>query len=93
VFDDSRLPRSPACRPAMLEVVVYSGEKASTSFKNFGGVGRYLLRGARGRVVLDVPWFGRPPYRVVNSTPRSRIRRTGFATGWSASRSRAAGWR
>lgn len=68
-FDYPRLPSSPACRPAVLEVVVYSGEKATATFKNAGGVGRYLLRGARGRVVLDVPWFGRPPYRVMlNST-------------------------
>lgn len=68
-FEYARLPQSPACRPAMLEVVVYSGEKASATFKNAGGVGRYAVRGPRGRIVLDVPWFGRPPYRVmVNSS-------------------------
>lgn len=68
-FNYPTMPRSPACRPAILDVVVYSGEKASSSFNNAGGVGHYLLRGGRGRVVLDVPWFGKPPYRVsVSST-------------------------
>ena len=68
-FSYGSMPSSAACRPAILDVVVYSGEKASPSFNNAGGVGRYLLRGRRGRVVLDVPWSGRPPYHVlVNST-------------------------
>ena len=61
-------PRSAACRPLFLDVVVYSGKKSSASFNNAGGVGHYLLRGQRGRIVLDIPWGGKPPYRVsVNS--------------------------
>lgn len=68
VFHYPSLPRSAACRPAGLDVVVYSGEKASSSFNNAGGVGHYLLRGPHGRVVLDVPWFAEPPYHVSASS-------------------------
>jgi hypothetical protein len=75
VFSYASMPRSAACRPALLDVVVYSGEKATASFNNAGGVGHYLLRGARGRVILDVPWFGQPPYHVsVNSSTAVGIR-------------------
>lgn len=72
-FTYPSMPSSPACRPAILDVVVYSGQKASSSFKN--AVGHYLLRGPRARVVLDVPWLGRPPYHViVNSTSAAGVR-------------------
>ena len=72
-FDYPSMPSSPACRPAILDVVVYGGRKASPTFKN--AVGHYLLRGPRGRVVLDIPWFGRPPYQVsVNSTSIAGVR-------------------
>ena len=67
VFAYKSLPRSLACRPALLAVVVYSGAKASSTFNNSGAVERYLLRGPRGRVVLDLPWFGTPPYHMVVS--------------------------
>lgn len=63
VFDFPRMPQSPACRPFELAVVVYSGSKASPTFKNF--VQRYWLEGSRGRVALDLPWGGRAPYHVL----------------------------
>ena len=67
------MPSSLACRPAIVDVVVYGGRKASSSYRN--AVGHYLLRGPRSRVVLDVPWLGRPPYHViVNSTSVAGVR-------------------
>ena len=63
VFGFRRLPQSPACRPWQLTVVTYSGRKASSSFKNW--VERYWIRGPRGRVVVDLPWGGRAPYRLI----------------------------
>lgn|GEM_PF-4658546 len=66
VFGFRTLPRSPACRPWLLTVVTYSGRKASSSFKNW--VEHYRIRGLRGRVVLDLPWFARPPYRLIVSS-------------------------
>jgi hypothetical protein len=63
VFNFVRMPESPACRPWELAVVVYSGSKASPTFKSF--VQRYWPRDPRGRVVLDLPWGGRPPYHVM----------------------------
>ena len=75
VFNYPTMPDSPACRPELLDVVVYSGEKGSSTFNNAGGVGHFVLRGLRGRVVVDVPWFGQPPYRVsVNSTTVQGVR-------------------
>jgi hypothetical protein len=72
VFGYRTLPRSPACRPAVLNVVVYSGEKASSSFNNAGGVAHYssCLRrrsslGERASSQAGLP--GR-----VSSSPRSR---------------------
>jgi hypothetical protein len=66
VFGFRTLPRSPACRPWLLDVVTYSGRKASPTFKNW--VEHYRIRSLRGRVVLDLPWGGRPPYRLIVST-------------------------
>jgi hypothetical protein len=63
VFNFVRMPESPACRPWELAVVVYSGAKASPTFKNF--VQRSWLRTGRGRVVLDLPWRGQAPYHVI----------------------------
>ena len=63
VFGFRRLPRSPACRPWQLTVVTYSGRKASSSFKNW--VEHYWIRGSRGRVVTDLPWYAQPPYRLL----------------------------
>ena len=65
VFAYKRLPTSLACRPALLTVLVYSGVKASPTFNNSGAVERYLVRAPRGRVVLDLPWNGTPPYHLV----------------------------
>jgi hypothetical protein len=66
VFNFSRMPASPACRPFELTVVVYAGKKASSSFKN--SVGRFWLQGPRGRAVVDLPWTGNPPYHVIVSS-------------------------
>jgi len=66
VFGFRTLPRSPACRPWSLTVATYSGRKASSSFKNW--VEHYRLRGLRARVVLDLPWYARPPYRLIVGT-------------------------
>jgi hypothetical protein len=68
VFEYRSMPRSPACRPAVLGLAVYSGQKASASFNSAGAVGQYLLRGFRGRVVLDLPWTGRAPYHLIASS-------------------------
>ena len=65
VFGFRTLPRSLACRPWLLTVVTYSGRKASSSFKNW--VENYRIRGLRARVVLDLPWYSRPPYRLIVS--------------------------
>ena len=65
VFAFRTLPRSLACRPWLLTVVTYSGRKASSSFKN--RVEHYRIRGPRGRVVVDLPWYTRPPYRLIVS--------------------------
>jgi len=56
----ARLPRSPACRPAVLDVVVHTRRSDYHSV-----VQHYTLRGPRGRAVIDLPWYGRPPYRLV----------------------------
>jgi hypothetical protein len=72
-FRFTRMPNSPACRPFELAIVVYSGAKASSSFKN--AVGRYWLNGPRGRAVVALPWSGAPPYRVIVSTATVNGRR------------------
>jgi hypothetical protein len=72
-FKFARMPSSPACRPFELAIVVSSGAKASSSFKN--AVGRYWLQGPRGRAVVDLPWSGAPPYRVIVSTATINGRR------------------
>ena len=66
VFNFTRMPASPACRPFELTVVVFAGKKASSTFKN--SVGRFWLQGPRGRAVVDLPWAGNPPYRVIVSS-------------------------
>ena len=60
VFAFRTLPRSLACRPWLLTV---STNTRRPGFHNW--VERYRIRGPRGRVVLDLPWYGRPPYRLV----------------------------
>jgi hypothetical protein len=62
VFGFRTLPRSPACRPWLLTV---STNTRRPGFHNW--VERYRIRGPRGRVVLDLPWYGRPPYRLIVS--------------------------
>ena len=59
VFRFARLPQSPACRPWELSTVTYNKSSGAR------WVEHYWLRGPRGRVVTDLPWYGRPPYRLV----------------------------
>ena len=73
VFNFVRMPQSPACRPWDLAVVVYSGSKATSTFKNFAQ--RYWVRARRGRVVVDLPWQGRAPYHVIVSAAAINGRR------------------
>jgi hypothetical protein len=65
VFTYPRLPSSDACRPFQLTVVTYSGHKASSTYNNF--VERYLVSAPGGRVVVDLPWSGHPPYHLIVS--------------------------
>jgi hypothetical protein len=63
-FAFSELPQSAACRPAGLDVVVYNGDQASPTFNSSGAAEQYQLRGRHGRVTVDLPWGGHPPYRL-----------------------------
>jgi hypothetical protein len=56
-FDFAHFPESPACSPFQLDAAVLS------SSNNFAG--HFWLNGRRGRVVLDLPWSGKPPYRLI----------------------------
>jgi hypothetical protein len=56
-FDFARFPESPACSPFQLDAVVLS------SSNNY--VGHFWLSGRRGRVVLDLPWSAKAPYRLI----------------------------
>jgi hypothetical protein len=62
------LPASPACRPMSVVVVAYSGAKGSSTYNNASGERRFLVTGRSGRVVVDVPWYGAPPYHVIVET-------------------------
>jgi hypothetical protein len=62
VFTFARLPRSGACRPWDLTVVTYNGRPGNSTYNNW--VEHFRVRGKRGRVVVDLPWGGMPPYRV-----------------------------
>src|SRR5438093_2004342 len=66
VFTFRRLPRSPACRPWDLAVVVYSGRKSSPTYKNW--VEHFWIREPRARVVVGLPWGARAPYHVIVAT-------------------------
>jgi hypothetical protein len=63
VFAFRTLPKSPACRPALL---VVSTNTRRNGYHNW--VEHYLIRQARARVVIDLPWYGRPPYRLLVAT-------------------------
>jgi hypothetical protein len=63
VFGFRSLPRSPACRPWSL---IVSTNTRRNGFHN--AVEHYRIRQARARVVLDLPWYGRPPYRLLVTT-------------------------
>jgi hypothetical protein len=58
-FDFARFPESPACNPFQLHAAVLS------SGNNFAR--QFWLSGRRGRVVLDLPWGGKAPYRLIVS--------------------------
>jgi hypothetical protein len=62
------LPRSDACRPAVETVVVFSGEPASSTFNNAGAVETYAVKGVAGRAIVDLPWNGHAPYRLLVSS-------------------------
>jgi hypothetical protein len=55
-----RLPRSLACRPWRLRVTVHS----SDGKLNPDSAGGFYIHARRGRVVVDLAWFGKPPYRL-----------------------------
>jgi hypothetical protein len=63
LFRFGRLPVSPACRPWVVTIGVYSGAKASSSYKNW--VEQFRVLGRSGRVALNLPFGGAPPYRVI----------------------------
>ena len=63
-FSFSHWPSSLACRPIVLQVLIYSGQDGTSSFKNGQGSVYYKLNGPRGRVVDDLTWDGRPPYHL-----------------------------
>jgi hypothetical protein len=66
VFTFARLPRSGACRPWDLAVVTYNGGPSSATYNNW--VEHFRVRGTRGRVVVDLPWGGTPPYHLLVSS-------------------------
>jgi hypothetical protein len=55
----ARMPESPACRPWLVSVAVIGGTRAVP------WVERFRLKGPSGRVALNLPFLGRPPYRVL----------------------------
>ncbi len=62
VFDFARLPASDACRPFGLSTVV-NGVRLTTAGP--GAIDRYRIRGSRARVVSELPWYAKPPYRLL----------------------------
>jgi hypothetical protein len=68
VFAYRRLPSADTCRPATVDVVVYSGVQASGSYDNGGAVNHFLVNAPRGRVISDLPWNGAPPYHLLVSS-------------------------
>jgi hypothetical protein len=63
-FDYTRWPSSAGCRPTFLLAVVYSGQPATVSFDNHGSVNVYKLNGRHGRIVVNLPQAGWPPYHL-----------------------------
>jgi hypothetical protein len=55
-----RMPRSLACRPWRLRVFVHS----SDGKLNPDSAGGFQIHARRGRVVVDLAWYGKPPYRL-----------------------------
>ena len=62
VFEFARLRQSQACRPWAVTIVVSAGRRASSGFKS--QVASFVVAERRARVVVDLPWFAQPPYRV-----------------------------
>jgi hypothetical protein len=54
------LPRSLACRPWRLRVFVHS----SDGKLNPDSAGGFHIHTRRARIVVDLAWFGKPPYRL-----------------------------
>lgn len=62
VFAFKRLPASDACRPFGLSTVVSGAPIPGRN--STGAIDRYRVRGSRGRVVSDLPWYAKAPYRL-----------------------------
>jgi hypothetical protein len=63
VFAFKRLPASDACRPFGLSTVVSGAPVPNRN--STGAIDRYRIRGPRGRVVSDLPWYAQAPYRLL----------------------------
>jgi hypothetical protein len=63
-FDYTRWSSSAGCKPTFLSAVVYSGQPGTVSFDNHGSVNVYKLTGRHGRIVVNLPQAGRPPYHL-----------------------------
>jgi hypothetical protein len=63
-FSFSQWPSSLGCRPIALQVLIYSGQEGTSSFKNGQGGVYYKLNGPKGRLVDDLTWDARPPYHL-----------------------------
>jgi hypothetical protein len=63
VFSFKHLPASDACRPFGLSTVV-SGPPIR-GHHGSAAIDRYRIRGSRGRVVSDLPYYSKAPYRLL----------------------------
>lgn len=59
LVDYARLPRSLQCRPWTLRVYVHSADGKINFDSSFA------VEALRGRIVVNLAWFGHPPYRLV----------------------------
>jgi hypothetical protein len=58
LIEFARLPRSWQCRPWQLQAIVHSRD-AKLNFDS-----HFAVEERRGRIVVNLPWFGHPPYRL-----------------------------
>jgi len=59
------MPSSDACRPFAVTTVV-SGVRLTTSGP--GAINRYRVNASRARVVSELAWYAKPPYRLAVSS-------------------------